>query len=164
VFPTSTLSVTDPLPATVTTDILQAVDGTGTIDLVTHAATFDADLVLTVKALTVNGSNIPVGECSFTFTLALTGMWDEATNKLALGNPDFAMSANPADAAPHCGPLGAQIDPVISAGPNSIDAVMDLSITNATPPTPTPVPTPTPTPAPAPAPAPVPVAAAPFTG
>jgi hypothetical protein len=159
VFPTATIDVTDPVVATISLQITQPADGTGLIDPTTDEATFTANLVLSLTGLTIAPAPAtPLAPCTYTIPLALTGMRDPATNMVTLTQEGFAIAVNPADAAPRCAGLNALIDPRIVGSNNTVDAVLDLNITNATPPVPDPEPTPTPTPTPAPAPAPAPPA------
>ena len=162
VFPASQIDVTTPVVATIATHISQPADGTGGIDLATNAATFTADLVLSLDSLTIPPAPATIlTPCTYTMSLTLAGTFDPATQMLSLAQDPFSIAANPADGAGRCAGLGALIDAQIVGANNAIDAVVDLSITDAAPPAPPVVPVAPPAPAPAAAP----VAAAPqFTG
>ena len=167
VFPGVTVSVTQPVEATIGLQVQQPADGTGSVDLVTNEATFTADLVLALLTLDALGSGpLNVAPCRYSMPVEMTGTYDPVTGILSLTDPAFSTSVINDPNRCFWDGLGASvatsIDPEILSDGNALAASFDVGETSAEPPPPPPPPA---EPAPEEPPAAAPTGAAPnFTG
>lgn len=150
-FPAVDVTVTQPIPATISLQVQQPAVGTGTVDLVTNEATFSADLVLAL--LTLETPDVPggpgnVAPCNYAMPIDLTGTFDPATGFLHVAQTGFPLS--PIADPDRCVwdsigvSVAAAIDAEIVGTSNAFDATFDLGVKDAEPPPPPPPPPPAP--------------------
>lgn len=159
VFPTVTVSVTNPSAATISLVVEQPTEGTGSVDPVTNAATFDADLQLTLLTIDIGLGPFEITDCSYGMSISLAGDYDPETGLVDLASSGFGLSAVDAANPDRCYYIGlgqtiaSIIDGAIVGTGNSFNTTFDLGIADAAPPPPPPPPPAPPAPAPsAPAP------------
>ena len=143
VFQVSTISVTTPIPATVSLILLQPTEGTGQVDLVTNAVTYSGTLELDL--LDVNAPSIgdgTVNPCMYTMPLNMTGTIDPVTGVLSMSQSTSPWTAVQLDGRCIWTAIGADISGVLDANvigapafPNVLDVSFDVGDTTATPPT-----------------------------
>ena len=141
-FEPTTVTVTTPIPATVSVLLAQPTPGSGQVDLVANTVTYTGELQLLL--LNIDAPSIGSGSvepCRYSLPLNLTGTIDPVSGVITMGQDSEPFGAILDD--PRCvwAPIGSSIsgvtDETVVAGgfANVMDVTFDVGDTTGTPPT-----------------------------